>query len=221
MNTITQLVPPIKQQVLNEQEAVMSAEDVRKLLLVDSLPEGESAGLINKLESLESSALEISRGAEDIFIKVSTLQPDVLVLSAELLDQPILEQLIQIHETSPIPVIVAAKQYAKSVVETVVSAGVSSYLVNVDEVSLERLGIIIDLSVARFKQEQSLICELQVTKEKLSERKLIERAKGIIMKQKHLSEEEAYSQMRKSAMNQGQSMADLAKRIISVFDMLE
>lgn len=221
MNTIRQLVPPIKQQVLNEQEAVMSAEDVRKLLLVDSLPEGESAGLINKLESLESSALEISRGAEDLFIKVSTLQPDVLVLSAESLDQSILEQLIKVHETIPIPVIVVAKQYARSVVETVVSAGVSSYLVNVDEVSLERLGIIIDLSVARFKQEQSLICELQVTKEKLSERKLIERAKGIIMKQKHLSEEDAYSQMRKSAMNQGQSMADLAKRIISVFDMLE
>jgi len=221
MDTITQLTPPIKQQVLNEQEAVMSAQDVRKLLLVDSLPEGESAGLINKLESLESSALEISRGTDNLFTKVSALQPDVLVLSTVALDKSILEQLTKVHEKTPLAVIVVAEQYARSVVETVVSAGVSSYLVNVDEISLERLSIIIDLSVARFKQEQSLICELQVTKEKLSERKLIERAKGIIMKQKHLSEEEAYSQMRKSAMNQGQSMADLANRIISVFDMLE
>ena len=221
MDTITQLTPPIKQQVLNEQEAVMSAQDVRKLLLVDSLPEGKSAGLINKLESLESSALEISRGTDNLFTKVSALQPDVLVLSTVALDKSILEQLTKVHEKTPLAVIVVAEQYARSVVETVVSAGVSSYLVNVDEVSPERLSIIIDLSVARLKQEQSLICELQVTKEKLSERKLIERAKGIIMKQKHLSEEEAYSQMRKSAMNQGQSMADLANRIISVFDMLE
>lgn len=220
MDTITQLTPPIKQQVLNEQEAVMSAQDVRKLLLVDSLPEGKSAGLINKLESLESSALEISRGTDNLFTKVSALQPDVLVLSTVALDKSILEQLTKVHEKTPLAVIVVAEQYARSVVETVVSAGVSSYLVNVDEVSPERLSIIIDLSVARLKQEQSLICELQVTKEKLSERKLIERAKGIIMKQKHLSEEEAYSQMRKSAMDQGQSMADLAKRIISVFDML-
>ena len=220
MNTITQIVPPKKEQVLNKQHSTLPTTEIRKLLLVDGLPESQSAGLINKLTSLESSALEISHGVEELFAKVSAIQPDVLILSVEMLDQAILNQLTKLHEACPLPVIVVAQQYAKSVLETVVSAGVSSYLVNVEEISLERLSIIIDLSDARFKQEQSLICELQVTKEKLSERKLIERAKGIIMKQKHLSEEEAYSQMRKSAMDQGQSMADLAKRIISVFDML-
>ncbi|MBX2848748.1 MAG: ANTAR domain-containing protein [Acidiferrobacterales bacterium] len=221
MNTITQLVPPTKEPALNEQGGVMSNDDLRKLLLVDCLTGSESAGLIKKLSGLESSALEVSKGVDDLYSKVSTIRPDVLVLSVELLDKLTLEQLTKLHESSPLPVIVVAHQYSKSVVETVVSAGVSSYLVNVEEISSERLGIIIDLSLERLKQEQSLICELQATKEKLSERKLIERAKGIIMKQKHLSEEEAYSQMRKSAMNQGQSMADLAKRIISVFDMLE
>ena len=59
------------------------------------------------------------------------------------------------------------------------------------------------------------------TKEKLSDRKIIERAKGIIMQQKNLTEADAYGQMRKSAMNKGQSMAELSKHIISVFDLLD
>lgn len=208
MNTVTQLETSVGQEPA-----------LRKLLLIDDLPNGNSADLIDKLQALQYSALEVSKGINELLAKVTSLSPDVLILSVENLDKTTLDQLVEIHQTCPLPVIVVANKYSRGDVETVVFAGVSSYLV--DQVSVDRLTVIIDLSIARFKQEQTLISELQVTKEKLSDRKLIERAKGIIMKQKHLSEEEAYAQMRKSAMNQGQSMSDLAKRIISVFEMLE
>ena len=215
MSTITQLENSITQHATNEPEHALSGDHVRKLLLIDCLPSDSSSELIDKLQQLDSSALEVSHKRNDLCTIVDALQPDVLFLSVDMLESITLEQLIKIHQTCPLPVIVVAKRYAPRVLENVVTAGVSSYLV--DEVSLNRLIVIVDMSIARFKQEQLLISELQVTKEKLSERKLIERAKGIIMKQKQLSEEDAYSQMRKSAMNQGQSMADLAKRIISVY----
>ncbi len=226
MNTITQLVPPIKQKAsnkledsLSKLESSMQQDDVRKLLLIDVLTGGRSKDLVGNLQDLEASTLEISHGIDDLYTKVNIMQPDVLILSVDVLGKIILEQLTQIHERCPLPVIVVAKQYTRSVVKTIVCEGVSSYLVG--EVSMERLMVVVDLSIARFAQQQSLIFELQMAKEKLSERKLIERAKGIIMKQKNLSEEDAYLQMRKSAMNQGHPMADLAKRIISVFEMLE
>jgi len=190
-----------------------------KLLLVDCLLDENHDELVNKLKSLESSIVETCSGIDNLVTKVTTLQPDVLVLSVQSLQEKALIELTQLHEECPLPVIVIAKEYAPKLVETVIPAGISSYLI--DEVSAERLMVILELSVARFKQEQHLICELKETKERLSERKLIERAKGIIMQQKNLSEEQAYSQMRKSAMNQGQSMASLSKHVISVFEMLE
>jgi len=67
---------------------------------------------------------------------------------------------------------------------------------------------------------QKVNSELEKTKKKLSERKLIEKAKGIVMRQKNYSEDEAYMEMRKSAMNQGQSMAELSEKIISLFDQV-
>lgn len=203
----------------NTQIALAPDENLTKVLLLNDQLGSDNCQLISILESIDSISSEQSEGISDIFVKVSTLQPDVLILAVQSLAKDVIKQLAKLHEQSPLPVIVVAKEYARNVVETVVSAGVSSYLV--DEVSAERLTVIIDLSIARFNMEQGLLNELQVTKERLSDRKLIERAKGIIMKQKHLTEEEAYAQMRKSAMNQGQSMADLAKRVISVFEMLD
>jgi len=174
--------------------------------------------LVSALNEIETITIERLGDVENILTSVSMFSPDVLILAVQFLNRSIINQLTKLHQKSPLPVIVAAQESAPNVVETVVSAGVSSYLV--DKVSAKRLSIIIDLSIARFNMEQNLLSELQVTKEKLSDRKLIERAKGIIMQQKHLTEEDAYNQMRKSAMDQGQSMADLAKRVISVFEML-
>ena len=95
----------------------------------------------------------------------------------------------------------------------------SSYVV--DDAQVHRLPVIIDLAIARFEKMNGISAELEQTKEKLSERKIIERAKGIIMQQKNLTEDEAYVQMRKSAMNKGQSIAELSRHIISVFDLLD
>ncbi len=189
------------------------------LLLVEARSQSGQTRMQDKLLSQGlgiSTALQETSSLAETVLKT---QPSVLVLAIDFLDAQTLAQLSSVHSQNPMPIVVFADQHSPDVVKTVVSAGVSAYIV--DDVQAHRLPVILDLAVERFKQMNLLSNELQQTKEKLSERKIIEKAKGIIMQQKHLSEEEAYSQMRKTAMNQGQSMVVLARRIISVFEMLD
>jgi len=191
----------------------------QKILLIET-PEAKSDNQLHaKLASQNAELVDVLDSATDLVNKVELSKPGVLVLSVDFLDAVMLDQLIKVKEACALPVTVFVKQHAPEVLKTVVSAGVSSYVV--DDVQPHRLPIIIDLAVERFSQFNNLNTELEQTKEKLSERKIIERAKGILMQQKHLTEEEAYVQMRKSAMNQGESMAELSRRIISVFDILD
>jgi len=177
------------------------------ILLVETVSARPDNQLEAKLSSQNTKLVDVLDTATNLVEKVELHEPSVLVLSVDFLDASMLDQLIKVKETCPLAVTVFAKQHAPEVLKMVVNAGVSSYVV--DDVQPHRLPIIIDLAIARFEQMNSLSCELEQTKEKLNERKIIERAKGIIMQQKHLTEDEAYVQMRKSAMNQGQSMAEL------------
>lgn len=189
-----------------------------KIVLIETLAAQSDNQLQSKLFSKEVDLVDVAQTTSNLLERVQEHSPDVLVLSVDFLDAGMLDQLIKVNDTSPLPVAVFAKQSTTEVLKTAISAGVDSYVV--DDVQEHRLTTIIDLAVLRFNKTHSLCEELEQTKEKLSERKLIERAKGIIMQQKHLTEEDAYVQMRKSAMNQGQSMAELSKRVISVFEML-
>lgn len=148
-----------------------------------------------------------------------SLDAGLLVLSLECLNKNIVGELTKLQQTKPLPIIVIAQRHAPEVIGAAVAVGVNSYVV--DDIAPHRLPVLIDVTIERFRQLDNLNTALKETKEKLTERKLIAKAKGILMQQKCLSEEQAYVQMRKSAMNQGQSMAVLSKQIISVFEMLE
>ena len=190
-----------------------------RAVLVETHVDGESDSLESKLADQNVELVAILHSATNLASMVAELDVDVLILAVDFLDAQTLEQLIKLNKNDPLPVVAFARQHAPEVMKTVVDAGVSSYVV--DDVQAHRIPVIIDLAVVRFAKMNSLNSELQQTKEKLSERKLIEKAKGILMQQKHLSEGDAYAQMRKSAMNQGQSIAELARRIIDVFEMLD
>ena len=189
-----------------------------KIMLIETLAAQSDNQLESKLLSQNLTLVEVADSAENLVARVEEQKPDALVLSVDFLDAAMLDQLIKVNEKCPLPVTVFAKQSSQEILKTAICAGVDSYVV--DDVQAHRLQTIIELSMVRYEQFHSLSEELEQTKEKLTERKLIERAKGIIMQQKHLSEDEAYVQMRKSAMNQGQSMAELSRRVISVFEML-
>lgn len=191
----------------------------QRVFLVETYVEESKRKLHDKLIEQGVNLVATATIAHELAKAVIEHSPDILVLSVDFLDAATLDQLIQVNRDSPLPVVVFAKQHAPEAMKVVVEAEVSSYVV--DNVDAHRLPVILDLAAARFTKMQSVSDELKQTKERLSERKLIEKAKGILMQQKSLTEEQAYSQMRRSAMNQGQSMAELAKRIIGVFEMLD
>ncbi len=187
----------------------------RRILLVE--PEGEfENSLFAKLSAQNlrpANALTSTRG---LLAAIEQTEPEVLIFSLDALDDEVLQSLMLVKENTPLPVLVFAQKHSKEMVRLVVNAGVNAYIV--DDVEPSRIPVIIDLAEARFVQEREVYLELTKTKAKLVERKVIEKAKGIIMLQKKISEDQAYAQLRRSAMNQGRPIADLAKSVVSVFD---
>ncbi|MEO0368531.1 MAG: ANTAR domain-containing protein [Pseudomonadota bacterium] len=109
-----------------------------------------------------------------------------------------------------------ALNHDETLLSSAIQAGVSAYCIG--EIEVEALGVQISQARIRFEECNSIKTELSQIKDKLEARKLISRAKGFIMKQKQISEDEAYGQLRSSAMNQGLTMEELSRRVISVFE---
>ena len=188
-----------------------------RVLLVES-DSGQSCSISRKLSQLDGYLIEEipKLSIAPALVKVSS--PDLVVVSVESLNDIDLEPLQEIKRENPLPVVVFAQNHADGAAKAAVAAGVTSYIV--DDVSNERMPVIFDIAIERFLQVQTLNTELETAKRKLDDRKLIEKAKGIIMQQKGLSEEMAYREMRRAAMNQGRSMVELSQKIISLTELI-
>jgi response regulator NasT len=103
-------------------------------------------------------------------------------------------------------------------VKDAVAAGVSAYIVA--GLAPDRIRPILDVAMARFQHEQQLRRELADARSELQERKVIDRAKGLLMQRQGLSEKEAYEKLRKTAMDRGLKLGDVAQRILDVADLL-
>lgn len=199
--------------MLNEQ--TRQEWPARRILLVEHVTSA-SAPMDQKLALFDCYQTERISSLESMPTIVRISKPDLLVLSVETLKKVDFSSLSWLKESHPIPVIVFAQKNSVCSIKSLVDAGVSTYIV--DDVLPERLPVIIGFSFERFTQMQTVSLELEKTKRKLAERKMIEKAKGFIMLQKNCSEDQAYIEMRKSAMDQGVPMSELSARIISVFD---
>lgn len=151
--------------------------------------------------------------------KCTLYQPDILVVNTLAPTENILKALASIDKLSPLPVLIFAKKETQSLIQTSIKAGVSAYIVN--DIQPHRLNALITVARERFKERQLLRAELKETKMLLANRKIVERAKGYIMDQKQISEEEAFKTLRKMAMNNGQSITLVAKNVIDVYQLLQ
>jgi AmiR/NasT family two-component response regulator len=137
---------------------------------------------------------------------------EVLVMAVGLADLDGIEAAHEIMRTSPLPIVLITSHADPSTVARATQAGVMSYLVK--PLRIEELAPAIELAVSRFREFVSLREEVSTLKLNLEERKLIERAKGLLMEQRHLSEERAYSLMKKASMNMRKPMSDIAQAIL-------
>jgi response regulator NasT len=154
----------------------------------------------------------------DLHRRVSDLKPDVIIIDTESPDRDTLEHLSLMNRDAPRPVVMFTNDSDHRKIREAVHAGVSAYVV--DGLAAERVKPIIDVAVARFEQFQALRRELEETEGKLADRKLVERAKGILMKGAKLGEEEAYRALRKQAMDRNLQLVEVARQVIAVSELL-
>lgn len=143
---------------------------------------------------------------------------DLVVLSPESPDGQLLRQLAGIQQVASVPLVILSAECDSTIVEHTVEAGASAYVV--DGVEPDRLPSIFSAAQARFRQLRSLSEELDKARSQLSQRKLIERAKGIIMAERGTTEEQAYQLMRKTAMDRNKRLVDIAESIVSASELL-
>lgn len=186
------------------------------VLLVDSDAErariveaGLRGAAITRLASSESGNLLAS---------ISQLQPDVIIMDCESPDRDTIENLRLVARENPKPIVMFVEDGDGGLAKEAVRAGVSAYIV--DGLTSSRIQPVIEVAIERFKMFDGLQRELQKSKGDLEARKVIERAKGILMDKRKISESEAFASMRKLAMEESITIKQVADKILSVASLL-
>lgn len=154
----------------------------------------------------------------DLLEMVKSLSPDIVVLNLYRPGQTILQQVIGINRQHAVPVIMFAEDQSTDTINKVIKAGVSAYIV--DGFEAKRIKAIIDIALARFKEQQALKLELEKTRTKLEERKDIDKAKALLIKSQGYTEEQAYHALRKLAMERSLTIGEMAKNVLAMADLL-
>ena len=149
---------------------------------------------------------------------VLRLQPDVVIVDSESPTRDTLEHLGTMSAACPRPVVVFSEDAAAAPMQQALKAGVSAYVIA--GLQANRLLPVLQVAIARFDQDRLLRGQLEVAQSQLSERKLVERAKGMLMDEIGLSEEQAFAHLRKLAMDRGQRLGQVAERIVAARELL-
>jgi response regulator NasT len=199
---------------LSKNNPIQSNAAKLKVLLAEN-NHVKAKALIGILTNTDYDIYHIARSGVPLLKEVEQLNPDVIIIDIESPDRDMLENLNQISQFAPKPIVVFSEQQnTNTTINQMVKSGVSAYVVG--EVNQERVKSIVDIAIARFGLFQGLKQELAETKQKLSSQKNIEKAKRWLMDTKQLSETDAYHFIRKIAMDNSQKMDDVAKNILSV-----
>ena len=151
--------------------------------------------------------------------RIAALQPELVLIDAASPSRDELEELTLASGPMERPVAIFVDRSDSHMTRAVVESGVAAYVV--DGLKPSRLRPVLDAAVARFNMLHKMRAELAQTRAALEERKLIDRAKGIIMRARNLPEDEAYALMRKTAMEKGRKIAEIAQAIVTASEMLK
>ena len=186
---------------------IVDKNPIRAAILGDGLRE---AGHVQVMHIDETAHL---------LARVYALDPDVILIDLENPSRDVLEQMFQVSRAVKRPVAMFVDQSDAASIEAAVDAGVSAYIVG--GLRKDRVKNILDLCISRFNAFSRLQNELDRTRNALEERKVIDRAKGILMKVKNLSEESAYALLRKTAMNENKKIVEVAQSVITAAELFK
>lgn len=188
-----------------------------EVMLIDA-NSGRSAILEQALSDAGYRITIRTTDTDRLLQQVQKAKPDVILIDIDLPDRDTLEQLREIGQDQPRPIIMFAERSDPETTAAALRAGVSAYVVS--DLNPRRLQPIMDVAIARFREYQALRRELDETRSRLAERKVVEKAKGLLMVQRKMSEEEAYQALRKLAMDRNQRIGEVARTVISLLEML-
>jgi len=156
--------------------------------------------------------------AFELIERIEEIKPDIILIETESPSRDTLEHLAVMHRDMPRPVVMFSQDGERGTIRSAIQAGVAAYVV--DGFDVERLSAVVDVAVVHFEEHQSLKRELAETSRKLSERKIIEKAKGVLMKTRSMDEESAYKALRKLAMERSQPLANVAANLVDMAKLL-
>jgi response regulator NasT len=162
---------------------------------------------------LESGYDIVASLPADIFLP----QPDMIIIDSESDARDVLEHIVIATRDEPRPIVLFTDDQDLACMDAAIDAGVSAYIVA--GLQAERVKPVLDVALARFRREQKLLDELSDTRRQLADRKLVERAKGVLMARSGLTEEQAYQKLRGMAMNRKLKLAEVAQRVLDVEDL--
>jgi response regulator NasT len=187
--------------------AIVDENPIRAAILEDGLRE---AGFNEVVRINETT---------NLLARVHAVDPDVILIDLENPNRDVLEQMFQVSRIVKRPIAMFVDSSDTASIQASVDAGVSAYIV--DGLKKERIKYILDLCISRFNAFSRLQGELDRAKTALEDRKVIDRAKGILMKAKNLTEEQAYALMRKTAMNENKKIVEIAQSVVTAADLLK
>jgi two-component system, response regulator / RNA-binding antiterminator len=165
-----------------------------RIMLVDDSP--ERAAQIEEALTRNGYRLVAHVSPDlELYRRVREIEPDVIIIDTDSPNRDTIEHICCITHNSPRPIVMVTNDTDSHTIRAAVKAGVTAYVV--DGLSANRLRPILEVAIAQFEECHAMRCELEQAKLTLAERKLIERAKGVVMRQRRLDEETAYKSMRK------------------------
>jgi two-component system, response regulator / RNA-binding antiterminator len=164
------------------------------------------------------SKLTVVHDVVGIARKIADIAPDVIVIDLENPNRDMLESMFQLSRAVQRPIAMFVDRSDQASIEAAVDAGVSAYVV--DGLKRERVKPIVDMAISRFNAFARMARELDEARSQLESRKLIDKAKGILMSTRRLSEADAYALLRKTAMNQNRKISEIAESLITAAGLL-
>lgn len=149
---------------------------------------------------------------------IASVHPDVIIMDCNSPDRDTIESLRQVAQSNPKPIVMFVEEEGSDQMTAAIQAGVSAYVI--DGLTPKRVRPLINTAIARFKVMDELKSELTKTKNDLAARKIIERAKGLLMKTQNMSEDQAFKAMRDMSQQQGKPLKDVAENIIAILDLI-
>ncbi len=207
-----------------------SVQDLRLVIIApDSLrpdpSDPDSQSEVERSRSLRIGLLQngcniVAVLPADVFLpeRLAQISPDMIIVDAESQARDTLEHVVMATRDARRPIVLFTEDNDTTHVRDAIAAGVTAYVVA--GMAPERVRPVLDVALARFQHEEGMRRELADARSQLSDRKTIDRAKGLLMNHHGMNEEEAYSRLRKTAMDKGLKLADVAQRIIDVSDLL-